>query len=172
MIAAMIDQVGEQATTEWVQGLVKNLARRPKGGDRDQIKAVVSGQCDVAIVNTYYLAGMLNDADPKNRALAEQVKVFWLNQQDRGAHINVSGIAVTRHAPNAEQAKALLDFMLTPSSQAWYVQHNHEYPVLKGVALSDTVQAMGPFKTETVAMQTIGELNAAALKLMDRAGWQ
>ncbi|MCC2615203.1 Fe(3+) ABC transporter substrate-binding protein [Aestuariibacter halophilus] len=172
LVAAMLSQVGEQQTLQWAKGLVSNFARDPKGGDRDQIKAVAAGQCDVAIANTYYLAGMLTSSDSTARELAQQVKVLWPNQQDRGAHINVSGATVLKHAPNAALAHQLLAFMLTENSQAWYATANHEYPVREGVEWSDVLQSFGTFKGEEIALPEVGERNAQAVTLMDKAGWR
>lgn len=172
MLAAMIEQKGEEASLNWASALVKNFARPPKGGDRDQIKAVAAGQCDIAIANTYYLAGMLTDGDANAKSVARQVKVFWPNQQDRGAHINVSGAAIMKHAPNPEQAKALLEFMVTADSQSWYATANHEYPVVDGVEWSDVLKDFGQFKAERVALSRVGELNGEAVKVLDKAGWK
>lgn len=171
MVAAMMEQLGEQATQTWAQGMVKNFARPPKGGDRDQIKAMVAGQCDIAIANTYYLAGML-ESEGDERDIASQVKVFWPNQSDRGAHVNISGIAVAKHAPNKDAAEKLVAFMLGEKAQQWYAQTNGEYPVIDGVAWSETLKGMGKFKGETISLRVVGEKNADALKLMDRAGWK
>lgn len=172
MLAAMIEQKGEEASLNWASALVKNFARPPKGGDRDQIKAVAAGQCDIAIANTYYLAGMLTDGDANAKSVARQVKVFWPNQQDRGAHINVSGAAIMKHAPNPVQAKALLEFMVTADSQSWYATANHESPVVDGVEWSDVLKDFGQFKAERVALSRVGELNGEAVKVLDKAGWK
>lgn len=172
MIAAMIEQQGEQATQAWASDFVKTFARPPKGGDRDQIKAMVSGVCDIAIANTYYLAGMLTGSDSSQRDIAKQVKVFWPNQQGRGAHVNVSGASVTAHAPNKAAAQKLVEFMTEKDSQAWYAKTNHEYPVRSDVEWSDVLKAFGQFKAETIQLERVGELNADAVKLMDKAGWK
>ncbi|NMH59114.1 Fe(3+) ABC transporter substrate-binding protein [Alteromonas ponticola] len=172
MVAAMIQQTGEEDTLKWANGLVKNFARPPKGGDRDQIKAVVSGQCDIAIANTYYLAGMLNSADDSEKNIASQVKVFWPNQDDRGAHINVSGAALAKHAPNSDNAVKLLEYMVREDAQAWYAKTNHEYPVRDGVEWSETLKQFGTFKAEEIPLHRVGELNAEAVKVMDKAGWK
>jgi iron(III) transport system substrate-binding protein len=110
MIAAMLSQLGEQATQAWANDLVKNFARPPQGGDRDQIKGVAAGQCDIAIANTYYLAGMLSSEDETQKSLANKVTVVWPNQDDRGAHVNISGVAIAKHAPNKDAARKLVDF--------------------------------------------------------------
>lgn len=172
MIAAMLAQVGEAATLDFAKGLVSNFARPPKGGDRDQIKAVAAGQCDIAIANTYYWAGMMQDADPAEREAAQQVAIYWPNQDDRGAHINISGAAITKFAPNAAQAKQLLEFMVSPAAQAWYAENNGEYPVVSSVSPSALLQSLGAFKGETIPLQQVGELNQQAVMLMNKAGWK
>ena len=172
MISAMIEQQGEKATQAWADEFVKTFARPPKGGDRDQIKAVVAGQCDIAIANTYYLAGMLTGSDESQRKIAQQVKVFWPNQDGRGAHVNISGASIAAHAPNAEAAQKLLEFMVSKESQAWYAETNHEYPVRAGVEWSDVLKGFGQFKGENIRLERVGELNADAVKLMDKAGWK
>lgn len=172
MVASLLAQIGEQATQIWVNGLVKNFARPPQGGDRDQIKAVAAGQCDIAIANTYYLAGMLTSGDQTQTAQAKKVTVVWPNQSNRGAHVNVSGVAIAKHAPNRAAARKLVDFLLTEDSQSWYANTNHEYPVLPNVAWSELLTSFGKFKAEQVQMSRLGELNGAALRIMDKAGWK
>ncbi len=172
MVAAMIQQKGEAETLNWAKDFVKNFARPPKGGDRDQIKAVVAGQCDIAIANTYYLAGMLNSADPAEQKIASQVKVFWPNQNTRGTHVNVSGAAVVKHAPNRDNAIKLLEYMTREDAQTWYAETNHEYPIRDGVEWSDTLKQFGTFKAEDIPLHRVGELNADAVKVMDKAGWK
>lgn len=172
MLAAMIEQRGEQVTQSWANGLVQNFARPPRGGDRDQIKAVVAGQCDIAIANTYYLAGMLSGTDKEAREVASQVKVFWPDQAEYGAHVNISGAAMTRHAPNTDEAGALLNYLLTGESQAWYAETNGEYPVLKNVDWSETLKGFGQFKAQEIPLNRVGELNADAVRVMDKAGWK
>jgi iron(III) transport system substrate-binding protein len=172
MVASLIAQLGESAAQEWVDGLVKNFARPPQGGDRDQIKAVAAGLCDVAIANTYYLAGMLSSKDETTQEQAKKVRVLWPNQSDRGAHINISGVALAKNAPNKDAAIKLIDFLLSNESQLWYAKTNHEYPVLADIAWSELLQSFGTFNTEQVPLGKLGELNAAAVQMMDRAGWK
>lgn len=170
MIAAMIASIGEEKTLAFAKGLVANFAQPPKGGDRDQIKAAAAGVCDIAIANTYYLAGMFDDA--KDAAAAKQVKVFWPNQADRGAHINISGAAVAKYAKNKAQAQQLIEYMVQPEAQNWYASTNHEYPVLNSVNQSAVLESFGAFKAEQLPLVKLGELNAQALQLMDKAGWK
>jgi iron(III) transport system substrate-binding protein len=172
MISGMIQTQGDAQTLAWAEGLVENFARSPKGGDRDQIKAVVAGECDIAIANTYYLAGMLNSEDADTRKVAEQVAVFWPDQAGAGAHVNISGISIAKHATNTAEAKKLIQFMLSDQAQSWYADTNHEYPVKEGIEWSDTLKEMGEFKAQEVSLTKVGETNAKALMLMDRAGWR
>ncbi|MGS2720597.1 extracellular solute-binding protein [Paraglaciecola aestuariivivens] len=171
LVASLIAQVGEAQTQAWLNGLVANFARSPQGGDRDQIKAVAAGQCEIAIANTYYLAGMLT-ADETSQKQAQKVKVIWPNQADRGSHVNVSGVALAKNAPNKDAAIKLINFLLSQESQQWYAKTNHEYPVIDGVAWSELLQSFGQFKAEQVALSQLGELNAKAVQLMDLAGWK
>ncbi len=172
MIASLIVAHGEAETEAWAKGLVANFARPPQGGDRDQIKAVAAGQCDIAVANTYYLGGMLTSSDPAQREAAAKIAVFWPNQGDRGTHVNISGAGVTRHARNRDNAVRLLEFMTTEASQRWYADTNLEYPVRDGVALNETLAAWGTFKADAINLAELGRHNAAAVRLMDRAGWK
>ncbi len=174
MIVSMMEANGAAKSEAWARGLVANFARPPAGGDTDQLKAAAAGLCDIAIANTYYLGRLLNSSKQADRAIGEQLAVFWPNQGagDRGAHVNVSGAAVTRHAKNAKAAQRLLEFMVTDESQQWYAEVNNEYPVVAEVAISETLQGFGPFRADTVNLTILGEKNADAVKLMDRAGWR
>lgn len=172
MVASLIVQLGETAAQEWVNEFVKSFARPPQGGDRDQIKAVAAGLCDVAIANTYYLAGMLSSKDETTQEQAKKVNVIWPNQADRGVHINISGVALAKNSPNKDAAVKLIDFLLSNESQLWYAKTNHEYPILANVAWSELLQSFGTYKAEQVPLSKLGELNASAVKMMDRAGWK
>ena len=170
MTASIIAHDGAAAAEQWARGFAANFAVPPKGGDRDQIKAAAAGVCDIAIANTYYLGGMLADANEK--AAAEKVKVFWPNQAGRGAHINISGAGVAKYAPNKAQAVKLLEYMTTAEAQQWYAETNHEYPVRSGVEASAILQGFGEFKADQLQLDKLGELNAEAIRVMDRAGWK
>ncbi len=172
LVSSLIAHHGEKETDAWLKAFVKNFARPPKGGDRDQIKAVASGVCDVAVVNSYYLGAMLNSSDKSQREIAESVKLFWPNQSDRGAHFNVSGIGVTNSAKNKDEAVKLIEFLTSPQSQSWYAEVNNEYPVLSDVKVSSTLGAWGTFKSDSIDMNVLGKGNADAVKAMDRAGWK
>lgn len=172
LVASLIAAHGEEAVEEWARGLVRNMARPPKGGDRDQIMAAAAGQCDLAVSNTYYYGVMLTGDDEAQREAARKMELFWPNQDGRGAHVNVSGAGITRHAPNPEQALALLRFLVSPEAQRWYASVNYEYPVRPGVEVSDLLEQWGDFKADTLNLSRLGELNAEAVMLMDRAGWR
>lgn len=173
MVASMLAVKGEAATFDWTKALVANLARKPKGGDRDQIKAAAAGQCDIAIANTYYFGKMLdNKKDTKQVEAAKKMGVFWPNQEGRGAHVNVSGVGISKHSKNRENALRLIEYMLSAESQAWYASVNYEYPVVADVPASQLVASWGEFKSDVLNLSRLGELNAQAVKIMDRAGWQ
>lgn len=172
LVASMIAHRGVVATEAWARGFVANFARPPVGGDRDQVLAAAAGQCDVVIVNTYYLAAMLNDKDPAQREAAQKLAVFWPNQKDRGAHVNVSGIGLTAAARHREHAVKLIEYLASAEAQAWYAEVNHEYPIRPDIPVSKTLAAMGKFKADTLNLHQLGQYNAEAVKLMDRAGWK
>lgn len=170
MVAALIAHNGTEATENWARGFVANFAMPPRGGDRDQIKAVASGICNVAIANTYYLGRLL--ADPKEQDVAAKVRVFWPDQNGYGTHINISGAGVAKFAPNKAQAIQLLEYMVQESSQQWYAETNHEYPVRADVPASAVLQSWGEFKADQLQLDRLGQLNADAIRVMDRAGWK
>lgn len=172
MVAAMIEQYGEEKVQQWANTFVGHFARSPKGGDRDQIKAMVAGECDIAVANTYYLAGMAADSDEKNANIASQVSVLWPDQASGGAHVNISGVGIAKYSQNTNEAQALVEFMLTQKAQQWYAKDNQEYPVVAGVPWSPTLSAFGQFEAQSIPLEQVGKRNAQALKLMDRAGWK
>lgn len=175
LVASMLAHNKKEDVESWANKFVANFAKPPKGGDRDQIKAAAAGQCDIAIANTYYFGAMLNNKkDPAQKQAAESVALFWPNQSEdgRGAHVNVSGIAVTKSAQNKEQALKLMEFLVNKESQKWYAEVNHEYPVVADVEWSDTLKSWGKFKADTLNLSKLGELNGDAVKLMDRARWK
>ncbi|ROR34636.1 Fe(3+) ABC transporter substrate-binding protein [Inmirania thermothiophila] len=172
LVASLIAAHGEAEVERWARGLVANFARPPRGGDRDQIKAVAAGECDLALANTYYYAQMLTGKDAAQREAARKVGIFFPNQDGRGAHVNVSGAGVTRWARHREEAVRLLEFLASEEAQAWYAEVNHEYPVRPGVPVSEVLQAWGDFRKDSLNLARLGELNAAAVRIMDRAGWR
>lgn len=172
LMASLIAANGAKASLEWAEGVVANMARRPKGNDRDQVKAIAAGLADIAVVNTYYIGLLLNSENPEEVEAGRQVKVFFPNQKDRGTHINVSGVGLTKGAPNAENAIKLIEFLSGPEAQQLFAEANYEYPVLPGVATADTVAQWGTFKEDKVPLSSLGEKNAEAVMLFDHAGWK
>jgi iron(III) transport system substrate-binding protein len=172
MLAAIIAAHGEEEAEKWAAAVWKNFARAPKGGDRDQVKAVASGEGDVAVVNTYYIGLMLNDANEEERKAAEQVGIFFPNQADRGTHINISGAGVTRYAPNKENAIRFLEFMSDVEAQAKLANINYEYPVNPKVPVSDLLNSWGDFKADELNLSILGQNNSAAVRIFDRVGWK
>ena len=172
LLASMILANGKEKTEAWAKKFVANFARPPKGGDRDQIKAAAAGQCDLAIANTYYLGQMLVGRDQAQKKSARKLAIFWPNQKDRGAHVNVSGVGVTKAAKNKANAIKLLEYLVSDASQIWYAEVNNEYPVKQGVPTSNTIASWGKFRADSVNLSRLGEVNAEAVKLMDRVGWK
>ena len=172
LVAGMLATEGADKTAAWLAGFVPNFARPPQGGDRDQISAVAAGQCDVAVVNSYYFGAMIESGDPKQEAAAASVAIFWPNQDDRGTHINVSGAGVTAASKNRTQAIALIEFLAREDSQQWYAETNNEFPAREGVPSSALLRSWGDFKADQVDASELGRLNAQAVMAMDRARWK
>ena len=174
LTVSMIEAMGEKAAEEWAKKLVANFAKRPAGGDTDQLKAAAAGMCDIALVNTYYLGRMIKSKNKKNRDAAKKLAVFWPNQgeKERGVHVNVSGAGITKHARHVKAAQRLLEFLVTDESQKWYAEVNNEYPVVPSAPISDTLKSFGDFKADKLNLTVLGKNNGKAVRLMDRAGWK
>jgi len=166
LIASLIEHNGEAATEQWLRDVKANLARKPQGNDRAQVKAIKEGLCDVSLGNSYYLGKMLNDK--KQIAWANAVELNFPNQQDRGSHINVSGAVLTKHAPNKAAAQKLLNYLTGNKAQALYAELNMEYPVKADVSPSKLVKSWGDFKADNVALNKIAANRKTALKLVDK----
>lgn len=172
LLASMIATHGKEEALKWAHGIVANMARTPRGGDRDQIKAIASGVGDIALVNTYYLGLMLNSADPQEMEAAGQVGVFFPNQGGRGAHVNVSGAGVTRSADNVENAVQLLEYLVDTDAQGLFARANSEYPVNPAVKPSELLQSWGEFKSDSINLSLLGRYNLEAVQIFDQAGWR
>lgn len=166
LVATMIKTLGEEETESLVAGWVNNLATSPFSNDNKAMEAVVAGLCDATVVNTYYF-GRMKKENP-DLPLA----IFWPNQQDRGVHVNVSGAGVTKHAKNPEGAKAFLEWLSEPEAQYLFAESNQEYPVNPSVEASEEVKSWGDFKADSVNVEAAGRLQADAIRLMDRVGYQ
>lgn len=172
LVAAMIANDGVEKTETWATALVKNFARIPKGGDRDQIKAVAAGVCDVAIVNNYYLAGMLESSQKNEVAAANKIKLFWPNQYGHGTHINISGAGILKPAKHKKEAIQLLEYLVSDKSQQWYADTNHEYSINPNIESNSILKSWGKFKADNLNLNLLGKYNTEAVLLMDRAGWK
>ena len=172
LMASFIALNGEQAAKEWAKGLVANMARTPEGNDRDQMKAIVAGEGDVAIVNTYYVGKLLNSSDEYEVEVGEQIGVFFPNQETNGTHINISGAALTKYGTNSEAAIQLLEFLTGEEAQNDYASANYEYPVNEAVEPSELLKSFGEFKIQDIDLSLLGEYNDEAVKLFNEVGWQ
>jgi len=164
LVASVIARNGEAAAEKWLRGLKANLARKPQGNDRAQIKAVYAGECDIALANNYYYGKML--AKPEQKAWAEAVNIIFAAQGSYGAHMNLSGMAMAAHAPNRENAIRLMEFLASDEAQGFYAEQNYEYPVKPGVAWSPLVESWGRFREDDLPLQAIAENRAKALKMV------
>ena len=177
LVASLIAAHGKDKALEWSKAIVANMARTPKGGDRDQIRAVGAGEGDIAISNTYYFGWLTASEESKDKELVSKIGVFFPNQdgpnQDgRGTHVNISGAGVARHAKNEENALRLIEFLLGKESQKAFADANFEYPVRADVAPSAIVASWGKFKADPLNVATLGRYNADAVRIMDLAGWR
>ncbi|MEL6670205.1 MAG: extracellular solute-binding protein, partial [Bacteroidota bacterium] len=171
LMASVIANLGEDAARQWAAGVVENFARNPSGNDRDQVKAILAGEGDLAVINTYYLGLLLNSADSQEAQAGEAVQIFWPNQEDRGAHINVSGVGLTANSPNAENAIALIEYMISQEVQELYASANYEYPANPNAEVSDQLKSWGEFKEDELPLARLGELNDEAVIIFDEVGW-
>ncbi|HTN33885.1 MAG TPA: Fe(3+) ABC transporter substrate-binding protein [Marinobacter sp.] len=169
LISSMIVHHGETYTENWLQGVKNNLARKPQGGDRDQIKAIAEGVCDVAIGNSYYFGNMLQDDN--QRPAAEKVRLVFPNADGRGTHVNISGISLTKSAPNRDNAIKLMEFLSTPEAQRIYADANTEYAANPDVKPSGLVAEWGEIHPDTLSLEEISKHRNAAVKLVDRVDY-
>lgn len=166
LVASLIAHHGEAETESWLKGVKANLARKPQGNDRGQVKAIKEGLCDLSLGNSYYLGKMLQD--PKQLTWANAVHLNFPNQQDRGSHINVSGAVVAKYAPHKKSAQTLLEFLSAKQAQNLYAELNMEYPVSPEAKPSELVQSWGNFKSDSLALEKIALHRKQALKLIDK----
>ncbi|MFM8555063.1 MAG: extracellular solute-binding protein [Betaproteobacteria bacterium] len=173
LIAAMIEHQGEEATTQWARGVVANFARPPRGGDTDQIKAVASGECGVALTNTYYLVRMMRSDKPADRDTMSKVQVIWPDQTGTGTHLNVTGGGVLRTAKNRDAAVKFLEYLASDEAQRYLADGNNEWPAVPGVRIDNPALAsLGTFKADALPVDRLGRSQAAAARLIDRVGWR
>ena len=170
LVGAMIDREGVPATEAWARGMVTNMARAPRGGDTDQIKSVASGECGVALTNSYYFVRMLRSKKPEDQALIAKLGFVWPNQQTSGTHINIAGGGIAKNAPHPEAAKKFLEYLASDAAQAYFADGNNEWPVVTSVKVeNDGLAKLGPFKVENVSVAAMGRNQIEAQKILDRA---
>ncbi|WP_042884453.1 Fe(3+) ABC transporter substrate-binding protein [Cupriavidus necator] len=173
LVSSLIAHDGEARTEQWARGVAANLARVPKGGDTDQLKAVAAGECDVAISNTYYIARLLKSTKPEDKAVADKLGVLWPNQSSQGVHMNISGGGMLKHAPNKEAAVKFLEYLASDEAQRYFADGNNEWPVVQGVKVSNpALDALGTFKADSINVAELGKYQPQAQKLVDRAGFK
>ena len=172
LISSMIAHHGLKDAEKWLEGVKNNLARKPAGNDRAQVKSIYAGECDVALGNTYYMALMLtNEKEPEQKEWANSVNVIFPNSEDRGSHVNISGMAMAVNAPNRDNAVKLMEFLTSDEAQEIYAETNYEYPVVDGVAISDIVRSFGELKADTLPLSDIADHRKEASELVDRVGF-
>lgn len=169
LLSAVIDHDGEEGAKTWAEGVKSNLARKPEGNDRAQVKSIWAGECDISLGNTYYMGKMLED--PEQAEWANSVRIIFPTFEDGGTHVNISGIAMTKAAPNREEALQLMEFLVSPTAQGIYAELNSEYPVLDGAPLSDVVESWGTFTPDAVKLEDLAAHRPAALRIMEEVNF-
>ena len=175
LFGAMTEHLGANKTEAWLKGLVDNMARSPKGGDTDQIKGVASGECGLAVTNSYYLARLMRSTNPADRAITEKIGVSFPNQSSWGTHVNIAGGAVARHAKNVDNAVKFLEYLASPSAQNHFANGNNEWPAAKGVSFDNpALKAMsgGNFKSELIPISAVGMHQTKVQQMLDRVGFK
>ena len=172
LVGSILAADGPEKTEAWAKAVAANLARPPRGGDTDQIKGAAAGEAEIAVANTYYYVNLLRSKKPEDREIAAKVGVVFPNQANRGTHVNISGGAVAKYAPNKEAAVKFLEYLVSPQAQRYFAEGNSEFPVVAGVELSPELKSLGTFKEDQLNARVFAQNNAEALKIMDRAGWK
>ncbi len=172
LMASIIAANGEKEAEAWAEGLAKNFARPPQGGDRDQIKAVAEGLADACLTNSYYLGVLLNSTDPAERKAAEKVRIVFPNQDGRGAHSNVSAAGITKNSKRVEAAKKYLEFLVSEEVQKIIANGTYEHPVMMDLGKAEQLEQWGRFKADETTFGKLGEFSSVATRIFDRSGWK
>jgi iron(III) transport system substrate-binding protein len=175
LFSTVVERLGDQKGEAWLKGLVDNMARAPKGGDTDQIKAVASGECGVALTNTYYMARLVKSTKPEDRAVVERVRVVFPNQGTTGTHVNIAGAAVAKHAKNRDAAVQFMEYLASPFAQQYFADGNNEFAAAKGVKVDNAaLKAMGGenFKAENVPLAAVAKNMTKVQQMLDRVGFK
>lgn len=173
LFGALTEHLGEAGAQKWLQGVKDNMARDPKGGDTDQIRAVASGECQVALTNSYYLARLMRSTKPEDQEAVEKVGVVFPNQQSWGTHVNIAGAGVARHAKHRDAAIRFLEYLASDSAQTYFANGNNEWPAVQSVKVGNpALDAMGTFKMETIPVATVGANQVKVQQMLDRVGFK
>lgn len=173
LMSSMISHLGEKGAESWAKGVVENMARSPKGGDTDQIRAVASGECGVALTNSYYWVRLVNSDKAEDQEVVSKVGFIWPNQGNYGTHMNVSGAAVAKFAPNKNNAVKFLEYLASDSAQKYFANGNNEWPTVPGVKVDNpALDALGPFKQDVTSAKTLAANTALSQQIMDRVGYK
>lgn len=173
LMASLIEHLGEEEALAWAEGVVANFARDPEGNDTAQIKAVAAGECGITLVNSYYVARLMNSDDPTDQEVADAVEVIFPNQDGRGTHVNISGAGVLANAPNRDAAVQFLEYLAQDQAQLYFANGNNEYPVVEAVdPENEALASLGEFKADTLNVAVLGQNQADAQRLFDKAGWR
>lgn len=175
LFSTVVERLGDQKGEAWLKGVVDNMARAPKGGDTDQIKGVASGECGVALTNTYYLARLIKSTKPEDKAVMDKVRVAFPNQGTSGTHVNIAGAGVAKHAKNRDNAIQFMEFLASPYAQDYFANGNNEFPTVKGLKIDNpAIKAIGGdnFKAETVPLGVVAKNMTKIQQMMDRVGYK
>ncbi|BBH52729.1 extracellular solute-binding protein [Fluviispira sanaruensis] len=172
LVASLVYANGIEATENWAKKITENLARKPEGGDIDQMKAIANGKGDIAIVNTYYYARLVKSENPDDQKVVKNLAIVFPNQQNRGMHINASVAGIAKYAPHKENAIKFIEFLVSKDSQEFLAQMNNEYPVRTDVEWTHVLKKMGKPKFDAVSLTKIGENTPKAVELLDKVGWR
>ncbi|MCB1515683.1 MAG: Fe(3+) ABC transporter substrate-binding protein [Hyphomicrobiaceae bacterium] len=171
LLAAIIAHDGEEKAAKWAEGVKNNLARKPAGGDRDQVKAIYAGECDIAVGNTYYMAAMETSDKPEQQEWAKSVKLLFPDSAGNGTHVNISGAVLAKNAPHKDAGMQLIDYLASPEAQKIYAEQVNEYPLDPAVAVSERVKAWGTLKPDALPLLDVAKNRKAASEIMDKVGF-
>lgn len=173
LMAALIEHLGESGAEAWARGVVANFARQPRGGDTDQIKAVASGECAIALANSYYFVRLMRSSKAEDRAVVDKVGFVFPNQQSFGTHMNVAGAGVLKNAPHKESAVRFLEYLASDEAQTLFAEGNNEWPIVPTAEVRNpALESLGKFKPDTLNVGVLGRNQALAQKIFDRAGYR
>ncbi|GER07207.1 hypothetical protein JCM17843_15170 [Kordiimonadales bacterium JCM 17843] len=172
LMASLIAHLGEEKAQDWATGVVKNFARKPQGGDTDQLRAAATGECAIAVANSYYFVRLMQSDDPADQEVVSKLAVIFPNQDDRGTHVNISGAGIVENAPNKAEARAFLEYLSSDSAQRYFAAGNNEYPAVDIEIDNASLQSLGTFKADDINVSVLGKNQPKAQQLFDRAGWR